>query len=107
MITGFIAGGLMNGIIVLALSFFQGILVIVFLFILYILRGLGAGDIKLYGVIGIYKGFKFSILNFAMGIIICSVYIIMKQLLIGIKRSKKIRMMPSTTLAYFINILLL
>ncbi len=85
-------------------SLAQGVLVITLLSVLFVLRGLGAGDIKLYGVIGIYKGFKFSIVVFAAGIIICALNIIIGIITGRIKPGDRIRMMPSTAAAYMIII---
>ena len=102
LIIGIMTDGFLSGVNALFFSLARGILVVALLFGLYLLRGLGAGDIKLYGVIGIYKGVKFSIMTFAAGIVICAIFILISIMFGRYVKGNKVKMMPSTAMSYFL-----
>jgi prepilin peptidase CpaA len=87
LIAGFISNLILFGIDGLVSSVIGFVLPLVLLSVLYVLRMLGAGDIKLFAVIGSIMGYKFILwtlaLSFISGGIIAFIIVIIKGHAVG------------------------
>lgn len=60
-VAGLLAALALHGIEGIWLSFCSAVLIFIILFLLFLVRGVGAGDVKLFTAIGAIAGFHFSI----------------------------------------------
>ena len=87
MVVGFISNLIFFGIDGLVSSLIGFVLPLILLSVMYVLRMLGAGDIKLFAVIGSIMGYKFILwtltLSFISGGIIAFIIVIIKGNAVG------------------------
>lgn len=92
-----------NGIITHIIGFF--LVSVPFLIVALLTNGIGGGDIKLYAVIGLFLGWKITIVSLLITLILASIFSII--LMIAKKATKKsqIPLVPFISIGTFISLL--